>query len=146
MGRVADVCNSIVTLLNAGPLSGQTTAIRKNVWIEKIEAGNDLKCTVYPTEIETTASTRGAVLRRLRVGVTLVKRLENQNAAARLAEEDGLIDLSEAIETALYGVAHADMRFVDFNETIGSRTIIDPEEAATRGVFRTLTELTYLGT
>lgn len=140
--KVVTLCDAIASYLNNYTFSQSFTAIRRNVWYVNLEDTNDLQVVVVPQETETSSETRSASQRRFRVMVIIQKRMTTANEQT---QQDDMLQLTEEIEDALYGVGMGDFGFDTFGETAGSRQLIELETMAQQRLFRTVLQVSYLG-
>lgn len=141
--KVVTLCGDLVTYLNGLTLSQAFTAERFDAWLEDVADSDAYRIIVVPQDTETTVETRTATQRRFRINVIVQKRLLSGDD---LADTDACLLLAEEIEDALYGRAMGNFGFSEFNETAGSRSFVELEALASDRVFRTVVQVSYLGT
>lgn len=140
--KVVTLCESIVSYLNNQTFSQSFTATRNNVWYTALEDTDALQVAAVPQEIETTSETRQSSQRRYRVLVLIQKRMTSGDDQA---DQDEMLELTEEIETALYGENMGEFGFDTFNETAGARQVFELEAMAQQRMFRTVLQISYLG-
>ena len=143
MSATSDISDAVVTYLNALGLG--FVAVRQNVWVESLETDSIVHVVVIPVESNLLEGTRGGLTRSLRVDCVVQQKLQGLGSQTQILErQDVLINLSEQIESSLYGVQMGDASFLQ-GDGGGPRTLYDAGDFVNSGLFRTIIQLTYVG-